>query len=148
MRAEAKLPATVQFEGCDTAVQLVQGAVLKCVDAQWSAKNNTTLHPSGHPNGRYYCFGTTQALQCRQDGVTKTIMKEPGIALPSVDEFYCPICEGTGVLDHFDNALRKADGSSTPCPCTYWKRDGAVYDGLIELLSCLEASKKPRTPPF
>jgi hypothetical protein len=91
MHTETTLPA-VQFDGDDSATQLIRGAILKCVDANWSAKNNAILHPEH----QYYCLGTTQALQCRRDGMlSDTIMKVPGAALPNVDELNAKILQSS-----------------------------------------------------
>jgi hypothetical protein len=80
-KSDKKLPA-VQFEGSDPATRLIRGTVLKCVDGRWSAKDCNLA-----ADQLYLCLGTTQALQCWQDGMpSETILKEVGKALPDVDE--------------------------------------------------------------
>src|SRR5262249_51933858 len=67
----------------------IKGAILKNVDGRWSAKDGTTLRDGE----QYLGLGTTEALQCWQDGMPSEdpILKEPGKDLPDVDELNAKI---------------------------------------------------------
>jgi hypothetical protein len=79
---------TCHFDGGDYSDRLIKGALLKNVDGRWSAKDGTILRDGDELLG----LGTTEALQCWQDGtVSKLILKPPGKPLPDVDELNAQI---------------------------------------------------------
>jgi hypothetical protein len=72
-----------QFDGGERNDRIVQGVILKCVDGNWRAHDDTPLAAGM----QFFCFGVTKGLQrWEDDRVIEEIKKKPGDELPSVDE--------------------------------------------------------------
>jgi hypothetical protein len=101
-----KLPATEDafgFHGGDDddySARLVKGAILRCVDGSWKARDGTVLAP----DQMFACLGTQTALQLWQDGLpADSIVKTPGKALPAVAELNSAIPEANWAIGKFTN---------------------------------------------
>jgi hypothetical protein len=80
------------FDDGNASDRLIQGVILKCVDGFWSAKDGTTIPPKTP----MIALATTEAIQLwREQLPVETIIKQPGVPLPSVDELNGRIPEKT-----------------------------------------------------
>jgi hypothetical protein len=71
---------TIQFDGGEYRDRLAQGIILRCVDGNWRASDDSPLPE------QFLCFGITKGLQRWEDGrPVEEIKKVPGEDLPDVD---------------------------------------------------------------
>ena len=78
------------FEDTDATDRLIQGTILKSIDGFWSTKDGTTFPPGT----KMIALATTTCVQHWQDQTpVETIIKQPGVPLPDVDELNSRIPE-------------------------------------------------------
>jgi hypothetical protein len=91
---------------------MIKGAILKCVDGTWSAKDGSEINTAM----KFLCIGTRQALQRWQDASPiEVIAKEAGKSLPDVNELNARIPQ-----DEWETGL---DGRPRPPWTRAWFAD-------------------------
>jgi hypothetical protein len=84
------------YDDVNTSDNLIQGAILKCVDGFWSSKDGTIIPPKA----QMIALATLECLQHWQDQQPiETITKKPGKPLPDVDELNAAIPKKTWEKD-------------------------------------------------
>src|SRR5262249_7605188 len=75
-------------DNTDADNRLIQGTIIACVDGLWNAKDGTSLSQGA----RYVVLSTAEALQrWEAQRPVETILKQPGQALPDLDELNAKI---------------------------------------------------------
>ena len=106
------VPANDGFEDGATDQRLIQGDIIKCVDGHWASRDGTPI-PT---RTRRIALATTTAVQLWRDQMpVETIIKQPGQALPDIDELNDKIPKET-----WEEGL---DGEPRPP----WTKQFAVY---------------------
>jgi hypothetical protein len=76
------------FDKTNEADRLIRGSIVRCVDGTWKDSDGNSIPP----DSRWVAWATNECLQKWHNKMpVQTIMKQPGSALPDVDELNAEI---------------------------------------------------------